>query len=45
MNLSLKSVGSRSVKMLCPNAYFQPRDKVAMLVEKMIFIYIYVNIF
>ena len=34
MNLSLQSVGRRSVQMLCPIACFQPRDKVGMLVEK-----------
>ena len=39
MNLSLQSVGRRSVQMLCPIACFQPRDMVGMLVEKMIFVF------
>ena len=45
MNLSLQSFGRRSVKMPYPNACFQPRDKVAMLVEKLIYIYIYIFFF
>ena len=45
MNLSLQSVGRRSVQMLCPIACFQPRNKVGMLVEKMIFVSLFVLFF